>query len=126
MQRILSKSSPGVLTPRAEYYESRPLLSGRVLFLRASNPWRRAGLVSPRTTALWVSGGNEMIANSADGGYHWTTRYLLKPGDLVFAFAFPAPPIVLAFGSAGVWLESPGDGATWRRQANGPYQPVVQ
>lgn len=68
---------------------------------------------------LWVCGANEMVASSSDSGATWTVRNLVPAaGELLFAFAFPAPGHIEVFGSEGAHDFSDDGGASWRRNAN--------
>ena len=75
---------------------------------------------------LWVSGANEMIAVSTDAGRDWTVLNENHGGEMLFALVFPAPKDIVAYGSAGVRVESQDGGQTWKRSMITPAAGVAQ
>ncbi|MGH9478018.1 MAG: TonB family protein [Terriglobales bacterium] len=68
---------------------------------------------------LWVCGSNEMIAESSDGGRHWTVEHERGGGQMLFQFAFYDSEMSV-FGSGGVNYTSQDHGAHWRRWLASP------
>jgi TonB family protein len=97
-----------------------------------TSAWTSVGLpdepldVAAHNGQLWVSGANEMIAVSDDAGEHWTVRNEHRNGEMLFALVFPAPREIIAYGTAGVRVESQDSGQTWKRSMITPAAGVAQ
>lgn len=91
-----------------------------------TSAWSAVGLpdaplqVAAHGGQLWVSGENEMLAVSTDAGHTWQVVNEHHDGEMLFALVFPAPNQIVAYGTAGVRLESRDGGKSWKRSTIQP------
>ncbi|MGH9413764.1 MAG: VWA domain-containing protein [Terriglobales bacterium] len=75
---------------------------------------------------LWVCGAHEMIARSSDGGRTWKLLHENKSGEMLFAFAFPMPAKIQAYGTRGRRLVSTDGGVHWHDHENDPRVTITR
>jgi hypothetical protein len=92
-----------------------------------SSDWRTVELparpidITENRGNLWVSGADELIANSSDGGTTWTVPHSVKGGGILLAIGFAGEEFGYAAGTGGGIIITKDGGATWTR-AGAPAQ----
>jgi hypothetical protein len=104
------------------FLTSCDLPSGRPTTTSANSPsvgWRSVDLpfrpmdVIAVADSLWVSGADEMIAVSRDGGNQWSVKHQKVDGDILLRLVFVNPMVGYAAGTNGTFLSSRDGGETW-------------
>lgn len=87
----------------------------------SGSEWRAIALaarplnITENRGLLWVSGADEFIARSADGGQTWEARNSVKGGGLLLSIAFADDHFGYATGTGGFLLVTADGGKVWSR-----------
>jgi len=74
---------------------------------------------------LWVSGADELISRSSDGGKTWSTQHAMKGGGILLDIGFTGDKFGYAAGTGGVLLVTNDGGTTWNR-VKAPEQVIYE
>jgi hypothetical protein len=101
----------------------RSLLTITLFFLAAlpacASEWHQVSLAArpfyivENHGDLWISGADELIANSTDGGKTWSTRHSAKSGGILLTLGFANERFGYAAGTGGQILITKDGGTTW-------------
>jgi len=75
--------------------------------------------VTSNANTLWVSGTNEMLAKSDDGGQTWRAMNEKTDGDILLSVHFLSKNLGYAAGTDGLILWTADGGKTWKSQRAG-------
>jgi hypothetical protein len=93
------------------------LLGGSVTIL--ASEWRTIDLpsrpmnIAENNGTLWVSGADELIASSADGGKTWNVQHSVKSGGILLNIGFANEGFGYAAGTSGTLIVTADGGRTW-------------
>lgn len=89
--------------------------------LTSASDWRTITLparpinIMAEHGVIWVSGADELLADSTDGGKTWNVQHLVKGGMVFLTVGVVGDRFAYAAGTGGALLFTKDDGTTWTR-----------